>query len=105
MPKGHIEAGETPAAAALREVWEETGIRAAIESPLETITYRFLTSRTQVHKQVAFFLARYRAGSPAHHNHEVEAVSFPPLRGLEQRLSYPGERRIIGSVRALLRDG
>jgi 8-oxo-dGTP pyrophosphatase MutT (NUDIX family) len=30
LPKGHIENGETPEAAAVREVMEETGVRAAI---------------------------------------------------------------------------
>ena len=30
LPKGHIEAGETPEAAAAREVEEEAGVRAAV---------------------------------------------------------------------------
>ncbi len=30
IPKGHIEAGESAAAAATREVWEETGFRATV---------------------------------------------------------------------------
>ncbi|MBT9253898.1 MAG: NUDIX domain-containing protein, partial [Brockia lithotrophica] len=33
-PKGHLEAGETPEQAALREVEEETGIRGTIEGYL-----------------------------------------------------------------------
>jgi hypothetical protein len=34
LPKGHIEEGETPEQAALREVAEETGIESAIERSL-----------------------------------------------------------------------
>ena len=34
LPKGHIEQGETPEQAALREVAEETGIESAIERSL-----------------------------------------------------------------------
>jgi 8-oxo-dGTP pyrophosphatase MutT (NUDIX family) len=34
LPKGRIDAGETPAIAALREVYEETGLRARIVRPL-----------------------------------------------------------------------
>ena len=34
FPKGHIEAGETPERAALREVLEEAGVRATIVAPL-----------------------------------------------------------------------
>jgi 8-oxo-dGTP pyrophosphatase MutT (NUDIX family) len=35
FPKGHIEPGETPAQAALREVSEEAGVRAKISARLE----------------------------------------------------------------------
>jgi len=37
FPKGHIETGETPEAAALREVHEEAGVRAHIETLLGEI--------------------------------------------------------------------
>jgi 8-oxo-dGTP pyrophosphatase MutT (NUDIX family) len=33
LPKGHIEPGETPEAAAVREVQEEAGVRAAVVAP------------------------------------------------------------------------
>ena len=55
LPKGHIEKGETPEAAAVREVEEEAGVRAAIvaragESEFEV---KGRTVRT------IFFLMRY----------------------------------------------
>jgi len=34
MPQGGIDAGETPHAAALRELWEETGVTADLVAPL-----------------------------------------------------------------------
>ena len=37
LPKGHIEEGETPETAAVREVLEETGITGRIMAPLGTI--------------------------------------------------------------------
>ena len=37
FPKGHIEMGETPEGAALREVHEEAGVRAQIETLLGEI--------------------------------------------------------------------
>ena len=39
LPKGHIEEGETPEQAALREVAEETGIESAIERSLGVIDF------------------------------------------------------------------
>lgn len=34
MPQGGIDAGEAPAEAALRELWEETGVTASLVEPL-----------------------------------------------------------------------
>lgn len=39
LPKGHIEAGESPEAAAIREVREETGIDASTADPVGTIEF------------------------------------------------------------------
>jgi 8-oxo-dGTP pyrophosphatase MutT (NUDIX family) len=39
-PKGRIERGEDPAAAAVREVEEEAGVRATIVEPLGAVTVR-----------------------------------------------------------------
>ena len=40
FPKGHIDPGETPEEAAVREVLEETGVRAQVLAPLTTTRYR-----------------------------------------------------------------
>ena len=58
--KGHIEADETPRAAALRELKEETGIGSAqfIEGFAEQVTYFFRDKKKGlVRKTVIFFLA------------------------------------------------
>ncbi len=39
IPKGHIESGESPEAAAVREIWEETGVQAKIIASLGTSTF------------------------------------------------------------------
>jgi 8-oxo-dGTP pyrophosphatase MutT (NUDIX family) len=41
MPKGHVEPGETADQAALREVAEETGLRAGIVQEVGTTRYVF----------------------------------------------------------------
>lgn len=40
LPKGKLEKGEPAAVGAVRECWEETGVRARLEAPLPEITYR-----------------------------------------------------------------
>jgi 8-oxo-dGTP pyrophosphatase MutT (NUDIX family) len=57
LPKGHLEAGETPEQAALREVGEETGIeRLELRSPLGTIDWFFREGPDLIHKYCHFFL-------------------------------------------------
>ena len=40
FPKGHIDPGETPEEAEVREVLEEAGVRARVLAPLTTTRYR-----------------------------------------------------------------
>ena len=54
FPKGHIDAGETPEQAAVREVHEESGVSATIIGPLEDVEIR-MPAETQT---VRYFLMR-----------------------------------------------
>jgi 8-oxo-dGTP diphosphatase len=56
FPKGHLDAGESSAQAAIREVYEETGITGTLGALVASITYP-VTKKGQEHlKQVDFFL-------------------------------------------------
>ncbi|AKM82802.1 TPA: NUDIX domain-containing protein [Candidatus Berkelbacteria bacterium] len=57
FPKGHIEKGEKPEEAAIREVGEEIGIpNLQIENLLEKIDYWFVFKGDKIHKFVYFYL-------------------------------------------------
>lgn len=107
LPKGRIERGEEPHEAALREVREETGLTGALVAPLPESAYRFHSREwgARVSKRVAFYLMAYRAGSPRHHDGEVEAVRLVPLERAERLLTYPGERRVMAAACARLGAG
>lgn len=49
FPKGHIEVGETPEQAAVREVVEEAGVRATVVAPIGATEFR--SARGQVRAQ------------------------------------------------------
>ena len=57
FPKGHLERGEMPEAAALREVSEETGLGVlTLRGPIETIDWYFRFRGRRVHKICYFYL-------------------------------------------------
>lgn len=59
FPKGHLEAGELPADAAVREVQEETGLNELqLAGEIETIDWFFRFRGKLVHKICHFYLMR-----------------------------------------------
>jgi 8-oxo-dGTP pyrophosphatase MutT (NUDIX family) len=94
LPKGHPDPGESAAAAAGREVREETGLEAELVEKLDDIRYWYVRGGERVMKIVSFFLFRYRRGSVADHDHEVEEALWIPLDEASDRLAYRGEREM-----------
>jgi 8-oxo-dGTP pyrophosphatase MutT (NUDIX family) len=104
LPKGHVEAGETPEDTAVREVAEETGITGRVVAPLGTIDFWFVADGRRIHKTVHHFLLLAQAGELSDEDVEVEKVEWVPLDELVQRLAYADERRLIEQVPRLLSD-
>lgn len=104
LPKGHIEPGETPAQAAVREVEEETGIVGTVLAPLGKIDYWFVADGRRVHKTVTHFLMNAIGGELSDEDAEVVAVAWVPLDDLSRRLAYADERRIATDAIRLLAD-
>ena len=92
LPKGHIEAGESGADAAAREVREEAGVHGDLVEKLGDVRYWYSRGGERVMKNVAFFLFRYRSGSVEDHDHEVDSAEWVPLEDAPRLLEYRGER-------------
>jgi len=107
IPKGHAEPGESSAAAALREVREETGLEAVIERPLGDVTYWYArkyagTPAMRVFKRVRFFLMRSRGGRFRDRDQEMDAVRWFPLAAAETKAAHANERTLVRRARLLL---
>src|SRR5690349_6603367 len=77
LPKGLVNKGENLEQAALREVSEEVGVRAALVRPLgEPEKYVYTSHGVGVFKTVHYFLMEYLSGSEADHDHEMEEVRW-----------------------------
>jgi len=105
LPKGQVEPGERYPETAVREVREETGVEAAVVSPLGKVRYYFTVRNggepVTVSKEVHYFLMAYRGGEPRPQLTEVEEAFFLPASEALERLSYPNEREML--LKALAR--
>lgn len=99
LPKGLVDAGETPEQAAVREVREEAGIAATPAGLIEEVEYWYQAKRgnqrIRYHKFVNFFLMWYESGDVAHHDHEVNEARWFDSAEAVRALAFRSERSIV----------
>ena len=101
LPKGRIDAGETAAETAVREVREETGVEGRLVEKLGDVRYVYTASwegasGERIFKVVSFFLLRAGRGRIGAIDDsmriEVAEARWLPLDEAPRLLSYGGER-------------
>jgi 8-oxo-dGTP pyrophosphatase MutT (NUDIX family) len=97
LPKGHLERGETPEQAALREVGEETGIqRLELRGPLGTIDWFFREGPDLIHKYCHFFLMETDDQTTRPQLEEgISECLWLPLDEALQTLTYDNARTVL----------
>lgn len=110
LPKGLVDPGEKPEQTAIREVWEETGLRAALVRKLADIKYVYVRSwgdHQRVFKIVTFYLLRYESGEIGEISPEmrieVKRALWIPLEEARRKLAYRGERQVVQQAEGYLR--
>lgn len=97
LPKGHVEGGETPMQAAIREVTEETGLcELQVVEQLPTIDWYFKDRGRLVHKFCHFFLLQCAGGDPK--PQVEEGISECAWKTLEEALiavTYANAREVL----------
>src|SRR5262245_21717199 len=97
IPKGHLEDGETDAAAAVREVFEETGIHGELGSLIGQVEYHVLSKKGERRlKQVTFFLLRTTASTLSLQADEgIHAAEWLSPDAALARIDYPQVRDVL----------
>jgi 8-oxo-dGTP pyrophosphatase MutT (NUDIX family) len=106
LPKGLIDEGERPAETALREGFEETGVRSRFAAKLGDVRYVYTWEGERVFKVVSFFLAHALTGRigelPPGMEREVAEARWLPLDDGPTLLAYKGEREMAATAIGML---
>lgn len=94
VPKGKLDSGEDHAAAALREVEEETGLQCHLGPELGSTSYRDRRDRP---KQVRYW-AMTPTGGRFTPTAEVDEVRWLPLAEARARLSYERDLPVLDAL-------
>jgi 8-oxo-dGTP pyrophosphatase MutT (NUDIX family)/phosphohistidine phosphatase SixA len=104
LPKGKLDAGEHPLLAAVREVHEETGVRAAPRLRLPQT--RYITGDPGVEKLVDYWAMVCRSFDGFMPNKEVDELRWVPVAEAATLLTYAHDRGVLSAYPKVARvDG
>jgi 8-oxo-dGTP pyrophosphatase MutT (NUDIX family) len=97
FPKGHVEEGEAPERAAMREVEEETGLsRLSLRAEIATIDWYFRFRGRLIHKFCHFFLIESASEETRPQREEgITACRWVPLDEAIALISYANAREVL----------
>jgi len=104
FPKGHLEEGEEPSAAAVREVSEETGLGGLeLRAAIETIDWTFRFRGRQIHKVCHFFLMETDERRTTPQSAEgITACRWASYEQATKMIAYDNARAVLAQAQALL---
>ncbi len=104
FPKGHLEDGERPDAAALREVGEETGLaQLDLHAAVETIEWHFRFRGRLIHKVCHFYLMEARDSRTKPQRAEgITACRWARFDEAMKLVSYDNAREVLSHANTQL---
>ncbi|MCC2974799.1 NUDIX hydrolase [Massilia sp. IC2-476] len=92
FPKGTVDAGMPLPATAIREAWEESGLRVVLTG--------FLADLTRSRSRTRYYLGRRVGGCPSDMGWESQAVSLVPRAQLGKLLVNPNDAPLVAMLRS-----
>lgn len=95
FPKGHVELGESEAETALREIFEEVGLKVSLLSDFRCEDEYCFGGKENVLKKVVYFLAEYEDQEISCQREEVSDAFLLDYESALFLLTFEGSRRIL----------
>lgn len=98
FPKGLIGdkiEGESKESTAIREVEEETGIKAQIVEAIDQVTYWFKFNAEKIKKTVYYYVMEYVGGDTNEHDFEMEDVKWIESEKVLEKLTYKSDKEVF----------
>ena len=102
FPKGHMEAGETEEQTALREIYEEVGLRVRLLPGFRAVTEYTLPAPPDTRKRVVFFLAEYEGQETTVLESELAAITIAPWPQALELTEFADSKRILTEAHEFL---
>jgi 8-oxo-dGTP pyrophosphatase MutT (NUDIX family) len=104
FPKGHVEDGERPEVAAIREVSEETGLGDLnLGASIDTIDWYFRFRGRLIHKVCHFYLMFTEVADTSPQRSEgITACRWEPYEDAAQLVSYANARDVLKRAHELV---
>jgi 8-oxo-dGTP diphosphatase len=102
FPKGHIETGESNEAAAIREVEEETGVKAEVIEKVGATEYFYFEEGQRVFKTVIFYLMKYVGEGEATTAFEVSDIKWLPIDEVEPQLTFKDTKELWKKAKLMI---
>ncbi|MBO5265723.1 MAG: NUDIX domain-containing protein [Ruminiclostridium sp.] len=100
FPKGHVEAGETEAETAMREIKEETNVDVLIDTGFrETVSF---SPRRDTSKTVVYFVAKALNSDTKPQEEEISEIRWVEIGQALSYLTYDNDKLVVTKAKAFI---
>ncbi|EQB86195.1 8-oxo-dGTP pyrophosphatase MutT (NUDIX family) [Clostridium punense] len=103
FPKGHIEGNETEEEAALREIYEEVGIKTQILPGFRTTDEYPISNEKDVIKKIIYFVSEYDNQQLCCQEKELEGVYLMTYEEAMNVFQFESSKRILNEAKEFIK--
>lgn len=102
FPKGHIEAGENETDTALREIFEETGLKVSVLPGFRIVDEHEIPHKKGVIKHIVYFVAQYDNQEICFQKEELSGASLMSFQDAMQAFQFESSKRILTEANSFI---